>query len=103
MQSPTCIGSLGRQMASSPAVSKTSADYLQMYETQLKAIFRMAPSVGENGFRRGVDEEIVDKLVQSILAEYRNRLASDSDEEVVSLMFQTATEQVKQLAKQVMI
>jgi len=45
-------------MASSPAVSKTSADYLQMYETQLKA---------------------------------------------VSLMFQTATEQVKQLAKQVMI
>jgi 2-oxo-4-hydroxy-4-carboxy--5-ureidoimidazoline (OHCU) decarboxylase len=50
-----------------------------------------------------VDEEIVDKLVQSILAEYRNRLASDSDEEVVSLMFQTATEQVKQLAKQVMI
>jgi hypothetical protein len=74
-----------------------------MYETQLKAIFRMAPSVGENGFRRGVDEEIVDKLVQSILAEYRNRLASDSDEEEVSLMFQTATEQVKQLAKQVMI
>jgi hypothetical protein len=63
----------------------------------------MAPSVGENGFRRGVDEEIVDKLVQSILAEYRNRLASDSDEEEVSLMFQTATEQVKQLAKQVMI
>jgi len=37
-------------MASSPPVSKTSADYLQMYETQLKAIFRMAPSVGENGF-----------------------------------------------------
>jgi dynein heavy chain len=29
MQSPTCIGSLARQMASSPAVSKTSADYLQ--------------------------------------------------------------------------
>jgi siderophore synthetase component len=74
-----------------------------MYETQLKAIFRMAPSVGEKGYRRGVDEETVDRMVQSILEEYSARLAPDSDEEVVSLMFQTAIEQVKQLAKQVMI
>jgi hypothetical protein len=59
------------------------------------AIFHMAPSVGENGFRRGVNEETVKKLVQSILAEYSARLAPDSDEEEVSLMYQTATEWVK--------
>ncbi len=42
-------------------------------------------------------------MVQSILAECRARLTPDSDEEVVSLMYQTKTEEVKQLAKQVTI
>jgi hypothetical protein len=40
-------------MNSAPAVSKTSTDYQQMFETQLTAIFRMAPCVGEDGFMRG--------------------------------------------------
>jgi hypothetical protein len=74
-----------------------------MFETQLSAIFRMAPCVGENGFMRGVPEETTNGMVQSILAECSARLAPDSDEEVESLMFQTKTEEVKQLAKQVMI
>ena len=103
MQSPTGIGSLVRQMASSPAVSKTSADHRQILETQYTAIFRMVPSVGENGFKRGVDEELLKKLVQSILAEFIAKLAPDSDEEEMSLMYQTETEKLKQLAKQVMI
>jgi hypothetical protein len=37
-----------------------------------------------------VDEETVKKMVQSILAEYRTRLAPDPDEEEVSLIYQTA-------------
>jgi hypothetical protein len=90
-------------MASSPAVSKTSTDHQQMFETQLTAIFRMSPCVGENGFMRGVPEETAKKLVQSILAECSARLGPDSDEEEVSLMFQTKIEEVKQLAKQVTI
>jgi hypothetical protein len=44
----------------------------------------MAPSVGEKRFRRGVDRDTVDRMVQSILAEYSSRLAPRSDEEVVS-------------------
>ena len=103
MQSLTGIGSLVRQMASSPAVSKTSADHRQILETQYTAIFRMVPSVGENGFKRGVDEALLKKLVQSILAEFIAKLAPDSDEEEMSLMYQTETEKLKQLAKQVMI
>jgi hypothetical protein len=103
MQSTTCIASLGRQVASSPAVSKTSPDYQQMFVTMLTAIFSMAPCVGENGFMRGVPEETKNGMVQSILAECSARLGPDSDEEEVRLMFQTKTEEVKQLAKQVTI
>ena len=103
MQSTTCIASLGRQVASSPAVSKTSPDYQQMFVTMLTAIFSMAPCVGENGFMRGVPEETKNGMVQSILAECSARLGPDSDEEEVRLMCQTKTEEVKQLAKQVTI
>lgn len=94
------IGSLARQIASSPDPNRTSADYQQMFETQLTALFRMVPSFDESGFKRGVDEETAKKLVQSLVAEYRARYASDSGEEL-SLMFQRATEQVRQNAKQV--
>jgi hypothetical protein len=97
------MGSLVRQMALSPAVSKTSADYQQMLHTQFTALFRLVTSVGKNGFRRGVDEETNKKMVQSILAEYIDRLSPDTDEDALSLMFRTAVEQIRQLAKQVMI
>ena len=89
------------EMASSPAVSKLSAaDHQQNFETQLKALFRIAPCFGKNGFGRGVDEETAKKLAQSIVAEYNAKHASYSNEDL-SFLFQTATEQVKQLAKQV--
>jgi CHAT domain-containing protein len=90
-------------MASSPAVSKTSSDYRRMFETQLKSILRMVPSHDENGFRRGVDEDKVEKLVQSILDEFSAKLSPDFDEAEASLMYETEIERVKQLAKQVMI
>ena len=63
----------------------------------------MVPSHDENGFRRGVDEDKVEKLVQSILDEFSAKLSPDFDEAEASLMYETEIERVKQLAKQVMI
>ena len=74
-----------------------------MFETQLKSILRMVPSHDENGFRRRVDEDKVEKLVQSILDEFSAKLSPDFDEGEASLMYETEIERVKQLAKQVMI
>lgn len=88
----------------SPAISKTSADAAEqhqlIYETQIKAFLLLVPCNGMTGFKRGVDEETAEKLVQCIIAEKCAKLASDSDEEV-SLMFRSAIEEVKKLAKQV--
>jgi CHAT domain-containing protein len=61
------------------------------------------PSHDEKGVRRGVDEDKVEKLVQSIPEEYSAKLSPDLDEGEASLMYETEIERVKQLVKQVLI